>query len=347
LRAFCEEQGLPYADAGIPVPLASFIAYGEAFQRRLVPNLDQRTVAALDGAADGFAITLDDGEVIGARNVALAIGVSDFAYIPAPLDKIPDAWVTHASRHAALDRFQGREVAVIGSGASATDLAALLHEAGAAVHLVARRQQLRFHSYSPPEHGVYRVLAELRNPTTGIGPGWRHVFYCRAPQLFRHLPEDIRFRIVRNALGPAGGWFMRDRVIGRFPILEGFAPEAAQIKDGRIALRLAGPAGERTLTADHVIAATGYRIDLDAIGFLSDGLRRSIAVAGRVPVLSAHSETSVPGLYIVGPAAAFSFGPVLRFVYGAKPTVPRVARRLARQAPRKSSFGRAALAASR
>jgi hypothetical protein len=59
---------------------------------------------------------------------------------------------------------------------------------------------------------------------------------------------------------------------------------------------------------------------------------------GGSPVLSADFETSVDGLYVVGPAAAQSFGPVMRFVYGAKHAAPRVAKHIAR-AHRRDSKG--------
>jgi hypothetical protein len=38
----------------------------------------------------------------------------------------------------------------------------------------------------------------------------------------------------------------------------------------------------------------------------------------------------VPGLYFIGPASAFSFGPLFRFVAGASYATPVVARHLAR-----------------
>lgn len=54
-----------------------------------------------------------------------------------------------------------------------------------------------------------------------------------------------------------------------------------------------------------------------------------ITVSEGSPVLSRHFESSVAGLYFVGLAAADSFGPMLRFAYGAKYTARRLARHLA------------------
>jgi thioredoxin reductase len=344
LKAFCRAQGLAYADDGAPVPAANFIAYGEAFQRRFVPHLEDRLVVTLDQSPGGFVMTLDDGEIVRARNVVMAIGVSDFPYVPAPLTGLPPEFVSHASYHGAMDAFRGREVAVIGSGSSATDIAALLHENGASARLIARRSQLRFHTLSEARRGARKLMEQLRSPPTGIGPGWRHLAYTRAPQLFWHLPEDIRFRIVKGTLGPAGGWFMRDRVIGKLPVMEGLAPRHAAIKDGRIQLDLTGPGGDQTVSADHVISATGYQIDVRAIGFLGKTLRDQIKTVEHAPVLSRQSETSVRGLYVIGPAAAFSFGPVLRFVFGVKSTIPPLARHLSRSVARSAFVPRPELA---
>ena len=47
--------------------------------------------------------------------------------------------------------------------------------------------------------------------------------------------------------------------------------------------------------------------------------------------LSGGFESSAPGLFFVGPAAANSFGPLMRFMVGAEYVAPRIAPRLARR----------------
>ncbi|HEX3952210.1 MAG TPA: NAD(P)-binding domain-containing protein [Stellaceae bacterium] len=347
LQAFCQQQGIPYADEGIPVALETFIAYGDAFQRRFVPNLEERMVVGLNGTADGFAVQLDDGEIATAPKIIIGIGISDFTYVPPVLADLPPEFCSHAAAHGDLGQFRGRNVAVVGSGSSAIDIAALLHEAGATTRMVARRSKLSFHSFSPP-NAERPLLDRLREPRTGIGHGWRNLFFTRMPHLFRYLPEDVRLRIVANSHGPAGGWFMRDRVMGQFDILEGFTPQSATVADGRVQLQLTGPHGNaRTVDADHVIAATGYKVDMAAVKFLDDELRGRITTLERAPVLSRHFETSVPGLYIIGPAAACSFGPGLRFVHGAEATIPPLARHLASSLTASRIVRRPVLAASR
>ena len=70
------------------------------------------------------------------------------------------------------------------------------------------------------------------------------------------------------------------------------------------------------MTVDHVIAGTGYDIDVDRFSVLASELRSSIQRLGRAPRVNATFETSVPGLHVIGPASAMSFGPLFRFVAG-------------------------------
>jgi thioredoxin reductase len=342
LEEFCAEQGLPYAPEGLPVPRESFIAYGQAFQQRFVPEVEDRTVVEVRRSGDGFTVGLDDGEFLAADKLVVGIGISDFGYLPPTLAELPAEFLSHASAHEDMGVFSGKSVAVVGAGSSAIDIAALLHEAGAAVRLISRRDELPFHT--PPEaHRSWRD--RLRAPMTGIGPGWRSTFYTEVPLLFHNLPADLRLKIVSTWLGPAGGWYMRDRIVGRVACVEGYAPHATQIIGGKVHLHLVGADGaQRVETADHVIAATGYRVDFRKVGFLDESLREDVAATSGLPILSRNFETSVPGLFIVGPAAAYSFGPMLRFVLGARYTARRLARHLAGASVRRPLIQRPALA---
>ncbi len=165
---------------------------------------------------------------------------------------------------------------------------------------------------------------------TGIGPGWKLVFCSEAPLLFRRLPERYRLNAVRRILGPAPGWFIKQQVVGKVPFNLNVTVEEATIHNGRVRLQLADHKGaQRTLVADHVIAATGYRVDLARLSFLGSDVQAGIRAVERTPVLSSNFESSLPGLYFVGVAAANSFGPLLRFAYGARFTARRLSRHLA------------------
>src|ERR1700689_3865926 len=106
LKRFCAERGIDYADIGIPVLLSTFTAYGLAFKEELVPNLEEKVVVALTRRPNGFALTLDDGEVVMAQKVVLAIGITPFAYIPPSLTGLPSQFLSHSSQHRDLRRFK-------------------------------------------------------------------------------------------------------------------------------------------------------------------------------------------------------------------------------------------------
>jgi cation diffusion facilitator CzcD-associated flavoprotein CzcO len=334
LAAYCSQQGLPYADVGLPVPLETFASYGQEFQRRLVPRLEHQLVASLERTSSGFQVRLDDGEVVNARRVIVAVGISHFQYVPAVLGGLPDEFVTHSSAHHTFDRFRGREVTVLGGGSSAADVAAALVRAGASAQIVARKPVFRFHE--PPGPLPRPLMDCVRSPMTGLGPGWRSFFCTSAPLLFHKMPQQLRLEIVRRHLGPAAGWFVKDQLVGRIPFHLGLRLDQAKVEDGRVQLHLAASDGAaRTLGTDHVIAATGYKVDLHRLQFLSPAVRAGIRSVEDTPVLSSSFESSIPGLYFVGAASANSLGPLARFAFGAGFTSRRLSSRLAQSRLRK------------
>jgi hypothetical protein len=113
-------------------------------------------------------------------------------------------------------------------------------------------------------------------------------------------------------------------------VLTGHELESATLRGDRVSLGLRnGSSKPLSVATDHVIAATGYRVDLRRLRFMDEGLRRRIDTAGPMPVLTANLESSVRGLYFAGLAAAGSFGPLLRFVHGAEFASRRIATHIA------------------
>ena len=333
LETFCSERGIQYGHTGIPVQLDTFTEYGLAFQERMVPELENKMVASIERASEGYLLRLDDGEKIKTRNVVLAVGITHFEYVPESLAKLPADFLSHSARNREVEPFRGRDVVVIGGGSSATDWAALLSEAGAKVRLVARQAALKFHG--KPTGKARSLWTRMQHPQTGLGPGWRSSFYANAPGAFFYLPESLRLQIVRRTLGPSGGWFVRDRVMNDVPLLLGNTAERAEVRDSKVHIHLRAQDGtERDIQADHIIAATGYKVDLERLTFLSADIRSTLRAVERTPVLSSTCESSVPGLYFVGVAAANSFGPVMRFAFGADFAARNVTRALVRSLSR-------------
>ncbi len=316
LEQFCAERGIEYRDTGLPVRIETFTQYGLAFKERMAPELEDKLVSSIDRLPEGYLVRLDDGETLRARQVVLAVGITHFEHVPDNLAHLPPASLSHSSQHHDLDSFQGRKVVVIGGGSSALDLAGLLHQAGVDVQLVSRRKELKFHT--KPNGKRRSWWQQIRHPQSGLGPGLRSRFFANAPWAFHYLPERLRLELVRRTLGPSGGWFSRDMVIGRVPLLLGHTIERAETQNGMVQLHLRAADGEeRTIIADHVIAATGYKVQIERLAFLSKNIRSKLKAVDGTPVLSSNFESSVPGLYFVGIAAANSFGPVMRFAFGA------------------------------
>ncbi len=332
LAAFCAETGRRYGNYGVPVPLETFIAYGHWFQRELVPDLEERLVTDVALRHGEYEVELADGQQVRAANVVVAAGVEHFASMPEQLAGLPAAVCTHSSAHADLTQFAGKSVVVLGAGQSALESAALLHEGGAEVKLVAREATIKWNGEPLPLERP--LLQRMREPEAGLGSGWSTWLYSKHPELFRHLPESTRIHRVSTALGPAGAPWLRSRFEGHVNVLLEHTLLWAKVDGNGVILGLEGRDSVYELCADHVIAATGYRTDLDRLSFFDGDLRRRIRVVTGAPVVDRHYQSSVPGLYFAGPAVAPTFGPVMRFVYGTAHAANTVSGRLGATVPR-------------
>ncbi|MFK4146346.1 NAD(P)-binding domain-containing protein [Streptomyces sp. NPDC004065] len=330
LDAYCAEQGLTARHAH-PIPVEAFASYGLWFARNAVPEVDERTVSRVTHGPGGFTVVTEDGEALRARTVALAVGVMPFVEVPPVLRGLHPALVTHSSHHGDLDRFRGRDVTVIGGGQAALETAALLAEQGTRVRVLARADRVRWNDVPPPWERPWWQSA--RSPHSGLGPGWRNWFYSERPDLFRRLPERTRSRIAATALGPAGAWWVRDRVEGAVELLPGHEVAAACAVSGGVRLDVVGRGVPvRTLETEHVIAATGFRARCDRMELLSAELRASLAVLpDGSPMVGRGFESSQPGLFLAGLVTAAGFGPAMRFVHGATYTAPALVRGVRRR----------------
>jgi putative flavoprotein involved in K+ transport len=345
LHHYCEKRQLPYHGTCIPVELATFAAYGVEFQRRMVPEVEDAKLVALERGEGAFLLTLDTGETFVAHKVVLAVGISYYAHIPAVLagllsdstSGLTVGGLSHSSEVRQPAKFAGKTLAVVGSGASAIDLSALLHEAGARVTILSRRSALKFHD--KPKDRERSLWEKLRQPGSGLGPGWKSRLLTEFPHWFRLLPVRMRLDLLRRLLGPSGGWPMRERVEGKVTVLSGVTLRGAEMREKRVLVALSRENGVlEQLEFDHVIAATGYQVDLRRLPFLGEELRWQVRAVEHMPVLSSHFESSVPGLYFVGISSALTFGPMMRFAYGSAYTARRLERHLLQRTDRRMTY---------
>jgi thioredoxin reductase len=328
LEAYCKENSLSYAHIGLPVPIETFISYALEFQRRYVPKLENSLVTSIMPAAEGFELATDKGETLWAKRVVVSAGIMNFANLPPILAGLPERWLTHSSQHSDLSKFKGRRVAVLGAGASAFDTAALLHQGGADVEIIARRPVIQF---QPAPDEPRSLMESIKAPRSGLGTGWRSRMCTDIPLIFYQLPQSLRIRAVERHLGPAPCWFIRDTVDGHVPMHLGTTLTGAEIAGDRI--RIAFTQRDRqgkSIEVDHVIAATGYKIAVSRLKFLDDRIQSRLRKEADAPILDRQFQSSIPGLYFIGGVAAYNFGPLLRFAYGAKYVAKRLSAHLAR-----------------
>jgi thioredoxin reductase len=326
-----------YVDRVGPLSLDRFLGYADWFIGQLVPDIQDLTVTRVTPEDGGFKVEFAEEAPAFVRQVIVATGVLPYAYVPGELSGLPSDLMTHSAVHDRLDQFSGRRVAVIGAGQSALQTAALMHEAGADVQVIARRQQLVWEEQVAPE---LRLSDYIKRPPTKLCEGWGCVFYV-SPDAFRLLPESARAQKALNALGPKGAWWLRDRVEGVLEVLTGHQLRSAEPQGSGVRLHLDSP--ERSsIDADHVIAGTGFRIDLSRLTFLSEEIQAGIATRANCPMVNRAGESTVPGLYFAGAPTMVSQGPGVRFIAGTHYTAAQLARSVARRARRRTGQGRPA-----
>lgn len=300
-----------------PFPIEEFIRYGQWFQEQVVPDLDVRKVELVEAVESGFLLRLNDGNSLRAKRVVLALGFANQAFRPAEFERVSTNLASHTSDHASFDAFRNKRVAVIGRGQSACESAVLLSEAGAEVELISHGDVRWIGSENPSEalrHDLKWIIHSVLTSTGAVGPfplNW----LVDAPGLVRHLSPSQRDRLAVRTLRPAATAWLRPRAKGvRF--MPGRTVTNVLTTGGKVTLELDNRAPSIT-TVDHIVLATGYRVDIAKLGILAPTIFDRIQRIDGSPRLSAGFESSVPGLHFAGSSALKSFGPLMRFVWGA------------------------------
>lgn len=318
LDAYHKERG-EHPDA--PVPLEKFISYGRWFQRKAVPDLDTRLIQKVFRDNGDFRLILQDGESLKARRVVIATGIGPFAARPKELEHLPTDLVSHSSDHRDLRRFAGKEVLVIGGGQSALESAALMREAGAKVEVLVRESGVHWVWQRPWMHD--KPLGPILYAPPDVGPAGVSQLTAR-PNLYRLLPRSWQDRLGARSVRPAGAAWLKPRIKGILISTERWV-KSLVATNGRLHVKL-NNGNERIV--DHILLGTGYRIDISRYPFLGLELLRSIRQVNGYPQLDIGFACSVPGLHFVGATAAWSFGPLMRFVAGAEFASRSLVRRL-------------------
>jgi thioredoxin reductase len=278
-----------------PLPVGLFLEYAEWFAAQARITVEDERVTAL---RPGFEAVLESGETIRARQVIAAPGIAHFTHTP--------EWAGPEDLHTCdvvdLDAFAGADVLIVGGRQSAYEWAALLAEHGAArIDVVHRHAKPRFDRVS------WRFVDPLIDQTLATDGWWRTLGQAERDAIARRFWEVGRLTL-EHWLTPR---------LERAPLHvheRADVVDRTRLSDGTV------------VSPDRVVLATGYKAALANVPYL-DGL--AIEIRDGFPVLDAHMQTSVPGLYVPGFAATQDFGPFFGFVKGAPAAAELIARNLA------------------
>jgi FAD-dependent urate hydroxylase len=293
-----------------PVPLETFVEYGKWFYHHLGSDLDTAKVAEVCRENSTFHVTLEDGISFRTRRVVVAAGIGPFQSKPVAFAQLPAARCSHCYEGRKLADFARKRVAVVGAGQSALESAALLHESGAEVEVIARIEALRWigmHSWLHHLGPLSKVLYSKHD----VGPAGISRLVAN-PNLVRRFPLKFKDKIRTRAVRPAGARWLPERLTA-VKITTGCRVQQAELAGEEVELKLDDGSKRRV---DHVLLGTGYRVDISRYAFLSPSLVSSVQQLDGYPQVTTGFCSSVPGLHFIGATAARSFGPLLYFVTG-------------------------------
>ncbi len=200
-----------------------------------------------------------------ARKVVLANGYAGAGgpNVPEFIRALPANVWTHTTGDIPFAAMKGQVVGVVGAGSSAFDAAAVALESGAAeVHIFSRRPYI---DYQGQPAGVAPPPPPAPPPDRGYG---------NMLELSYELPDVVRWR----------NFLLGDRRVASVPLdsleravafknfhihLDSSLADVATQSNGKVT----GRVGSKRFRFDHLIAATGYRIDLPAQPELEAHLR--------------------------------------------------------------------------
>jgi hypothetical protein len=211
---------------------------------------------------------------------------------------------------------------MIGNGQSALEYAALLHEQGAEVEIIARGPFLWHSRILYERSGLARPLFY---PPGDVGPPGIN-WLVASPLFFSRLPERLKQPLHRRATRPAGAKWLRPRVEGIIRLTPHTCVMQAMPQGNGLFLRLSDGS---TRDIDFLFLGTGYQPDINRLTLLEADLRQKVQASGGYPLLNTAFESSVPQLHFAGALAGQTFGPICRFLSGAHILARQITRQVA------------------
>ncbi len=256
-RAWYETlHGAAAFDALDRIPRLAWADYLDWFQSTTGTTVRHGTrLVEIEPQEDLLRLTLESGgvrRVETTRKLVLANGYAGAGgpNVPDFIRALPASVWTHTTGAIPFESMAGKVVGVIGAGSNAFDVAAVALESGASeVHLFNRRSYIEYQGGPPPAQ-----------PAAPLDRGYGNML-----ELSYELPDVVRWRNFllgeRRVASVPFDSLERAIAFNSFHIhLNSSLSDLALAGNGRVT----GRAGGRRFRFDHLIAATGYRIDLSA-----------------------------------------------------------------------------------
>lgn len=302
IEKFLQTRGLTPSDVE-PLSLRLYLDYVEWFQEQKQIETIPLCVQRLDRCRDGknrFRATMSDGQTIAARCVVLAPGFKYFKYLPPDLvARLPRGRYSHTCDRVEFDDLKGKRCLIIGGRQSAFEWAALASEAGAsAVHLSHRHNSPAF---AESDWTWVTPLVEAMDEH----PGWYRA-------LSKSDKEALNQRFWEEGRLKVEPWLearVRKDTVKLWPGTQVMTCRESANGELEVALD-----NGTVLTVDHLILATGYKVNMNQVPFLAEGnCLDALATSNGYPVLDEQFRTTIPGLFITSMPATQDFGPFFAF----------------------------------
>lgn len=286
-----------------PLPIGVYLQYLEWFVAHTQPEIHPAHVKSLQQETQGFVAQLDDGTSIRAQQVVVATGFEHFACFPDELVRmLPPGRFSHTCHSVDPVPFAGLRVLVVGGRQSAFEMAALMQESGARqIDLTYRHDTPRF--TAADWSWVKKLIGQVEQ-----NPAW-------FSNLDAAEKEAYRYRFWAEGRLKIEPWLEDRTSKPKVRLHPNTALASCEVlPDDSLQLTLNN---RKTLVADHVLLATGYKAQLSNLAFLDAQLLRQIDTRNGYPALDPNFQSSVPGLYFSSFLATQDFGPFMAFTVSA------------------------------
>jgi FAD-dependent urate hydroxylase len=299
LEAHLKQRELRTQDID-PLPIGVFLDYANWFTNAKGIDVREQWVTRLTKPDGRFEATLEGGDRIIADVVVAVPGVRRYANVPDWASSVAHGRADHTCELVRFEEMAGARVLIVGGRQSAYEWAALIREHGAArIDIVHRHDVPRFERVS------WRFVDPHVERTLAVPGYWRNLPTEERAAIERRFWEVGRLTL-EYWLTPRLQW----EGIHRWPGTE--VVEITPGDDAPLRVRLSN---STRLAVDRIVFASGFRVDLTKVPYLS-GVLAQVELSNGFPVLDEAFQTSLDGLYVTGFSATQDFGPFFGFVKG-------------------------------